>query len=127
MTNPDFLADLIAAGLPFIEGQTEGPLTSSRPLTRDEQHTFNAIRIKYMTNGERAKALEKRPDLAERLKITNEKIKDQPLIKDLKENYSGDIDKLNALIDTSTNQEIVRLARITKRVYKLVARIIRAD
>jgi hypothetical protein len=127
MINPQFLADLIAAGLPVIERDATEPLTWSREMTRDERRTYEAIKIKYFPNGEKTRALKKRPDLAERLKVTDEKIKDQPLIKDLKDNLQTDLDRLNTMIDTSTNQEVVRLARITRRVYKLVARIIRAD
>jgi hypothetical protein len=119
----ELLADLQAAGLPFVAEQDE----PTRPLTMEERNIYAALRIKYKPAEQQAQALAKRPDLAALLDKTDEKIKDVPIIKDLKDNLKDDLDKLNALIDTSENPEVVRLARITKRLYKLVARAVRAD
>jgi hypothetical protein len=123
MLNPDLLADLIAAGLPFVEGQEE----PTRPLKGHEQNIYRALKIKYMPEAEKARALAKRPDLADLLDKTTQKISEKPLIVDLKDNYRKDLDKLNLLIDTSVDPEIVQLSKIIKRIYKLQARLIRAD
>jgi hypothetical protein len=114
---------LIDAGLPF-----DAAGERLRDLTPHERNEMQAIEISLRPDDERERDFKKRPDLRYLADKLDQDKSEQPLRADLRDNYRDDLATLRGIIDGETaSPDIIALAKIVRRIYKLQARMIRAD